>query len=302
MWRRLPVIRAAVKLGPSGLLRVIALVVLVVSVGWVVGPYRPDLRDPASIGSDSSNYYAAGQRLNAGHHLYMLGSGDRPVANGTAPSPWSVPLLSPPPIAVVWRVLALLPGDASMYLWWASGAIASLLFYVLLILRLPARQLSIAILLAPCLSITAVSGNVNAFLIPISGAVWSLGIRNRSTVAGAIVGMMGAIKLAPALFLWWFICERKDRAVISTVATLVVATAVTILGAGLAAIATYPAVAAEANSVGLGPFSPTMVALAIGVPGSVAPIAPYGIAIASCLIASRSGDGQVGPSLHASSA
>ena len=78
---------------------------------------RPDLLNPAQIGTDGSNYYAAGERLNAGHQLYQLQAGDRPVANSDQPNPWSAPLLSPPPIAVVWRVLALLPGDLSKYLW-----------------------------------------------------------------------------------------------------------------------------------------------------------------------------------------
>ncbi len=60
---------------------------------------------------DAPTYLAAGERLNAGHNLYALVAGDRPVL--LDPPYWIVPLLSPPPIAVLWRPLALL-GSGSM--------------------------------------------------------------------------------------------------------------------------------------------------------------------------------------------
>jgi hypothetical protein len=49
-------------------------------------------------------YLAAGERLNAGHQLYALMPGNRPV--DIHPPFWTVPLLSPPPIAVLFRVPA----------------------------------------------------------------------------------------------------------------------------------------------------------------------------------------------------
>src|SRR5205823_2822366 len=58
---------------------------------------------------DAYTYLAAGQRLNAGHQLYALSPGDNPVQLN--PPYWTVPLLSPPFMAVLWRPLALLPMD-----------------------------------------------------------------------------------------------------------------------------------------------------------------------------------------------
>ena len=57
-------------------------------------------------------YLAAGERLNAGHNLYAFGAGDRPII--LDPQYWTVPLLSPPPIAVLWRSLALLGTGAML--------------------------------------------------------------------------------------------------------------------------------------------------------------------------------------------
>jgi hypothetical protein len=69
------------------------------------------------IPGDAFTYLAAGERLNDGHPLYALSAGDRPV--DLHPPFWTVPLLSPPSIAVVLRPFALLPGDAGAYGWWA---------------------------------------------------------------------------------------------------------------------------------------------------------------------------------------
>ena len=57
------------------------------------------------IPGDAFTYLSAGERLNAGHLLYALSPGDRPV--GLHPPFWTVPLVSPPPIAVVFRLFAV---------------------------------------------------------------------------------------------------------------------------------------------------------------------------------------------------
>ena len=57
------------------------------------------------------NYLAAGERLNVAHPLYALvgrPSGPHRAAYRTSP------LLSPPPIAVFWRPLALIGGLAAL--------------------------------------------------------------------------------------------------------------------------------------------------------------------------------------------
>src|SRR5450759_3186631 len=89
---------------------------------------------PGWFPTDAGTYRAAAERLNAGHFLYRLIPGDRPMA---LHPPWvTVPLLSPPPIAVLWRPLALL-GDASLYLWWIGCVAATVLALVLLARRRP---------------------------------------------------------------------------------------------------------------------------------------------------------------------
>src|SRR6266536_85078 len=66
------------------------------------------------IPGDALVYLAAGERLNAGHPLYAISAGDRPI--GIQPPHWTVPLLSPP--------LALLPPDSGAYVWWAAALAA----------------------------------------------------------------------------------------------------------------------------------------------------------------------------------
>ncbi|MGH2466190.1 MAG: glycosyltransferase family 87 protein [Candidatus Limnocylindrales bacterium] len=262
-----------------------AVVLLSMSVVWVLGPYRPDLRDPASIGSDSSNYYAAGQRLDDGHDLYALRSSDRPVANGTSPSPWAYPLLSPPPIAVLWRVLALIPGDIAMYLWWLGGAVSSLLFGYWLILRLHPPQLGIAILLLPSLGITAFSGNVNAWLIPLCGLVWIADRQGRFASAGLGVAAAAILKLTPGLYGWWLVGQGHRRAVASAIAGFVIGLVVTIVGAGMSSLAMYPSVAANATSIGLSPLSSVSVVSSLGLAAGAATLSPYVIAVAAAALA-----------------
>ena len=99
------------------------LVLVAVAVAVWVATFQAFGFAPAVSGSDAWNYLAAGERLNAGHLLYALSPGDRPIA--VLPPYWTVPLLAPPPIAVVWRPLAVL-GDPAMTLWAGAGLLATL--------------------------------------------------------------------------------------------------------------------------------------------------------------------------------
>jgi len=126
----------------------------------------PIFGTPTEIWTDSSNYYAAGLRLNAGHHLYSFLPGDRAVP--MSPPYWTVPILAPPPIAVFWRLPALL-GDTSMVIWWAAST-ASVLGTVLFIARRATLPVLAAIcLFSPTLAFSAVSGNANSFLVLLAG-------------------------------------------------------------------------------------------------------------------------------------
>jgi len=239
---------------------------------------RPDLQHPASIGTDISNYYAAGQRLNDGHQLYALEPGDRAIANGTGRSMWSYPLLSPPPIAVLWRPLAMLPGDFSMYLWWWTGALGSIAFAAWLIVRSNTRIKVLALLLAPSLSITLWSGNVNALLIPLGAVLWWAESRGKSNLAGFIVGLSMLLKLVPGMFLFWLIFIGDRRGVRAFFATVAFGLALSVLGAGLDAHFKYLDVASQANAVGLSGLSPVSIARSMGIGSPFAEWAPYAIA------------------------
>ena len=141
---------------------------------------------PGQSRGDLWNYLAAGERLNAGHPLYELGPGDRPVV--LRPPFWTVPLLSPPFIAVVWRPLALF-GDAAMIVWWLGGILATAAYLMWLLRRLDQPfEIIAAVALAPSLALGAISGNAIAYLIPL------LASRHPATVA---IG--AAVRLTPVL-------------------------------------------------------------------------------------------------------
>ena len=96
----------------------VALILMILGELYVTARVQlPGLLHPTDLGTDTSNYFAAAQRLNAGHNLYgPLLATDRPVPG--YPALYPAPILSPPLSAVLWRPLAAL-GDVSMTIWWA---------------------------------------------------------------------------------------------------------------------------------------------------------------------------------------
>jgi hypothetical protein len=285
--REMPGIRVFYKVDWRAILSPILLVFWTVIALQTIQVVRPDLQTPAHIGTDSSNYYAAGQRLNDGHQLYELQAGDRAVGNGAWPTPWSYPLLSPPPIAVVWRVLALLPGDLSMYLWWLAGAAASFVFVALLMLRSRAGLYPYLVVLMPFMAITAWSGNANAFVIPICAALWVAVAKGRPGPAGFLLGVAFLLKLTPGLWIWWLLIRHDWRALAACLATIAVGLVVAVIGAGPASFVQYVDVAREAGSVALPYLSPIALAMWLGVPTALAHLLPYLIAAAAAALAWR---------------
>jgi hypothetical protein len=141
---------------------------------------------PTRASGDPWNYLAAAERLNAGHPLYSLSPGDRPVE--LHPPYWSVPLLSPPFIAVLWRPLAPF-GDGAMVAWWAGGIAATAAFIAWLLRRLARAWAVLAlVLLSPPLVLGALTGNAIGYLIPL--------LALRSPLAAALGA---AVRLTPLL-------------------------------------------------------------------------------------------------------
>jgi hypothetical protein len=184
--------------------------------------------EPGVPGSDAWNYLAAGERLNAGHPLYALSAGDRPIQ--IVPPYWTVPLLSPPPIAVLWRPLAAL-GDGSMTLWATAGLAITLGTAGWLLARGGLLVAAIVAVFALALAEQSLAGNVNAFLFLILALMWAL--RDRWRVAGGLLAIAIAIKLTPAILLIWLASTRRWSAVGATAIGLAVIALVSLAGAGI---------------------------------------------------------------------
>jgi Glycosyltransferase family 87 len=228
----------------------IALVLLILADVVVTATIeRPDLLHP-TVAGDVANYAAGGERLNAGHNLYgPLLAGDRPVPG--YPKRFPAPLLSPPLVAVIWRPLALF-GDSAVELWWlvnlalvvglalAFAAIGSPLTLGGLI-ALVALGWPLALMSLPHpdlgaqqpLAVSALSGNLNGYLLALCIVVWWATSRGRSWLAGSAAALAAVLKLGPFALGWWMLVRRDWTALKAFTATVVVLGVVGLLGAGL---------------------------------------------------------------------
>jgi len=208
-----------------------------------------------SVPVDALTYIKAGERLNAAHQLYALSPGDRPVPLN--PPYWTVPLLSPPLIAVVFRPLAALPNDAGINVWWAITMAAVIVTLAWLAIRRPIATSWTAIAL--CLPITFEMGVANVNSLLLLGAVlsWWLFVRGRHAWAGAVVAAMIAVKLTPAPLAFWLLLGRRSRrpAFVGLALSGIFWAAVSVGGAGLAAHFDYLDVVRQTQEVGTNGFS-----------------------------------------------
>jgi hypothetical protein len=224
------------------------------------------------IPGDAFTYLAAGERLNAGHQLYALSPGDRPV--DLNPPLWTVPLVSPPPIAVVFRAFAILPDGSGAYAWWVLqlAALAASLF--MLARRLPIMlATAMLVLLIPTVYEIGV-GNLNSLLLLGLILTWRFATRGHEPAAGAIAAVMTAVKLTPATLVWWLVMTGRRRAVIAAVVTGLVVLGISILGAGLDTHLQYLRMLGDRGSIGTSPLSLAGMARFVGVPSSIADLLP----------------------------
>ncbi len=190
--------------------------------------------------TDALWYQAAAERLNAGHALYHLVPGDRPVF--LVPGITTAPFLSPPPIAVAWRPIVWLPGGFAAWMAACWLAVLGTTFY--LVYRTGIGGALVAALLAPAIGEQLAAGNVAAFFPLLMVLAWKL--RDRE-FAGIAVALMAAFKLSPASLGGWLVGTGRWRAVIAGAITLVVVLVVSVLGAGLTSFRDYLDVAATAG-------------------------------------------------------
>jgi len=276
----------------------VLLVALLIGQLYVTGfVQRPDLLHPTTIGTDASNYYAAGLRLNAGHNLYgPLLPGDQAVPG--YPKTYPAPLLSPPFMAVIWRPLAVLPDSMAIWLWWLLGLLLVVgltaafavvgrprhlaVLAVVLAMGLPLTLVTGAIYRYPGfnspVSIAGLSGNVNTYLAGLLVLAWWAASRGHHRIAGTAAALAAVLKLGPATLLWWFVTQRAWR---STRSFMLAAVGFGLLGLVLAGLSANLDFVHVALGGGIAPTS-------LSVPGMLkhflrlrASVAQYGAIVAT---------------------
>ncbi len=233
-------LRAIDRIGPANLARILTAIFWIGVLIWVP-TIRPDLPYPADLGSDSSNYAAAGERLAAGSTLYALQPGDRPVPADNPPE-WSGPILSPPPVALPWTAMLALPDPIRFYLTWALGLAMTTALGLFLAARLPARTLLPVLLALFPLGVVAWSGNLNALLAPALVVVYRASMepsRRVQTTIGVVVAIAALVKLGPVFVLLWLLLQRRMGALLAAAVTGALVVGVTAGVGGVHVFADY---------------------------------------------------------------
>jgi hypothetical protein len=232
-WRTKPGLRVFAALGRERVLRISAAIALVVGMVWVIGNALPVPADVTQWIHDSGNYYAAGERLNAGHSLYAYGPGDRHELELLfgLPSPY----LYPPLMGVLFRpVAAILPYGPVVVSFWLTGLVTFLAFLGWFLIRGGKRTaIGILVLLVPLIE-TAWSGNVSTFLMIATIGTWFALQRGHDRAAGAFIGFASVLKLTPAFLAWWLLVTRRWDGLRAAVVVGLVSLAVGLIGAGVA--------------------------------------------------------------------
>ena len=244
--------------------------------------------------ADALTYLAAGERLNVGHDLYTFGPGDRPLF--VYPPSSTAALLSPPPIAAPWRLLALSP--AGITLWIASGWLCLLGTMAYLVFRLgwPAAIVC-ALFFRPVGEQLAVV-NMTAFFPALLVASWRFRAHPQ---IGLAIGSMAILKLAPATMFGW-LAGSRPRALVWAAGAM---TTFLVLGAIAAGPGAYVEYLGVATSPVSSPFSLAIqtglpwLSMAILVGGLIASflIRHEGLAFAVAIVASVAGN----PALYGAS-
>lgn len=220
--------------------------------------------------TDAFVYMAAGERLNAGHSLYAIGPGDRYI--GLNPPYWTVPTLSPPLMAVIWRPLSIF-GPGGMLVGWALAGAAQLAAVGIVTLRTPILGLAATIALAIPLGWQLGLGNVNGFLALGIVILWLN--RDRPWIAGAIVAIMVGVKLTPIVLLLWLVATGRWRAFRAFVVVSLVLLATSVAFAGFSSHIEYLSVMANTSSAGTSALSLAGRLRGAGVSPEAANVAPW---------------------------
>jgi hypothetical protein len=233
------------------------------------------------IPGDATVYLAGGERLNAGHQVYALMPGDRP--EGIKPPFWTVPLLSPPLIAVIFRPLALFPQDIGAYIWWAGTLSALAWILVTFVRRKPILTSLVVMALVIPLTYEIGVANVNAFLMLGAVLAWKWTTEGRDERAGAVTAFGFVIKVSPVVVAWWLFTQRRWRAVRAGLVAGAAFLAISILGAGLDAHLTFIQITRDTATIGQSELSLAGLARAVGVAPGIANLLPMAMLLGGIL-------------------
>ena len=176
-----------------------------------------------------------------------------------------MPLVSPPPIAVVFRFFGL-PDGSGAYAWWICQLLAFAASMVMLARRVPLLMAgAMLVLLIPTVYEIGV-GNLNSFLLLGLILTWRFATRGPEEAAGAIAAVLSAVKLTPGMLVWWLLVTGHRRAVVAAVMTGLVALVISVAGAGLDAHLQYLRILSDRAVIGTSPLSLGGMARYIGVP------------------------------------
>jgi alpha-1,2-mannosyltransferase len=185
----------------------------------------------------------------------------------------TVPLLSPPLAAVIWRPLALLPGVPVMVLWWAGGFVALTGSVLATVRGGGVLRNGMALVLSPWLALTAWSGNLNCYLVAmLIGAFW-LSTRGRNGISGSLIAVATFLKVTPGIYLFWLIVRRDRSGILGFAITSAALVVVSLLGAGLQAHFDYLSVIRATGTGGVTDISLPGILINAGLDPSLAQLA-----------------------------
>ncbi|MHB1006929.1 MAG: glycosyltransferase family 87 protein [Chloroflexota bacterium] len=184
-------------------------------------------RIAAGIGQpcDFTAYYLAGRAHLLGLDYYQQATLEGLAAAAGLRGDLG-PFLYPPLFAAAVAPLAALPYPMARSLWFVFGLVA--LGAALLLLKNAARlpvgpglrgiALAFAVFFPPTFD-DLLKGQVTTLLLLLLAGAWLALVRARPTLAGALVAVAASVKLAPALFLVYFVLRHQHRALAAGVAS-----------------------------------------------------------------------------------
>ena len=170
-------------------------------------------------GRDIHNYILAGERLNAGHPLYTYGPGDERIPSSDGLADYA--LYSPPLIAVLFRLVVLLPANG-LYVWWVAVDALELAAIAMLIRRAPQLTGLALITLALPIAVLLEFGNVDGLVAFGMLMAWRWLVHGHDQRAAVLIAVLASLKLTPVIFVWWLFVTGRRRAAAVAIGTGVI--------------------------------------------------------------------------------